>query len=274
MGFRRRPSRSTEVRSPPRAATRSPRSVRASTTSARLSPPWRDVRADRRQSTASASYRAAAENAGRGRQLAKGIIFSSRPIAESLFARYMTKNLADVLTLATMHVDGGLTASNQAAELARTHGVTALPSVVVWADTEDEPPWGAPESLRSLSGLARDRHKLIDDPRSAPSVPQLRASATTRCVGRRTADRRRRALCALLVVPTGQRSAGPWPAEAVATLGAMRRRPRNPDRRALRLARWPTARGLRPYVLAAPACVAAAAAVKRAAMVRRRARRV
>ena len=58
-----------------------------------LAPPWAPpggTRASLRQSKA--------ESAGRGRQLAKGCIFSARPIAESLFARYLTSALGERLS--------------------------------------------------------------------------------------------------------------------------------------------------------------------------------
>ena len=139
-----------------------------------LAPPWAPpggTRASLRQSKA--------ESAGRGRQLAKGCIFSARPIAESLFARYLTSALKERLQLTTIHVDGGLHAATAAAKLARKHGVTRLPAVAV-GPTPSFPysRLRRPDLFIDERPDAAARLRLLDKLRqtSVPSVPLLRAA--------------------------------------------------------------------------------------------------
>ena len=201
-----------------------------------LQPPW---------SSYSGKRAARHEEEGRGKQIAKGIIFSARPIADSLFARHLASQLKDVLTLSAVHVPGGLHASGGAAELARANGLTALPSVAVWPDAEataaaaaGQPPQPQQPLIFSIAERTdvQSRERLLTDLRRAslPSVPQLTASNYNELCGPSTGDggggieesydRVGTRWCALLFVQRASSTAdgGAWPREAVNALKAMR----------------------------------------------------
>jgi hypothetical protein len=193
-----------------------------------LAPPWANPASRGQQPT---QRQARAESAGRGRQLAKGCIFSARPISESLFARHMTSVLRDTLSLTTIHVEGGLHANTQAAELARAHGVTSLPAVAVWADTEEPYERLKPPQLFSISERpdAAARLRLLDELRQAalPAVPMLRAANYFNTCGPTRAgagfdDDEPPPFCVLLFVDASHAAGGHWPVEAVAALRTLR----------------------------------------------------
>ena len=191
-----------------------------------LAPPWM-------RSGAGANRRTETIEVGRGRQIAKGVIFSSRPISDSLFARHLTASLKATLILTAVHVDGGLNAASAAAALARAQGIASLPSIALWPDAESHqfsPRSPLIFSIAEKTDLT-SREILIDSLRNAatPSVPALTAANYHELCGPAatssgfddsdgTAEMAR--FCALLFVPLP--SDGTWPAEAISALAELR----------------------------------------------------
>ncbi len=179
-----------------------------------LSPTWRQV-AQRRA--------ASVEESSRGRLPPKAVLFSSRPVADSLFARHMASALRERLTLSAMHVAGGIDAASEAAALVRSLGLTELPAIALWRDAE-EPMGTAPPTLLRVGANpdAAARAAVIDELRraAAPSVPLLTPANYHQACAPLVWDDDAR-FCVILVVPIRQAGAA-WPPPAVAALRTLR----------------------------------------------------
>ena len=205
-----------------------------------LRPPWRASKSRR-------SVRV--EEAGRGRQRAKGCIFSEKPISNSLFARHLITSLEDVLSLTSVHVDGGLQTERVGAQLARRHGIATLPAVAVWPDAELEYTQLPPPIIFSIAekpdSSAREQLLLALRSAAVPTVPLLTAANYhSRCgpvTGHETDDAK---FCVLLFVPLS--ADGAWPPAATHALGALRVAARQLIHSSVQLS-WVDARRQEPY---------------------------
>ena len=167
---------------------------------------------------------AVSERDGRGRQRAKGVILSSRPVGDSLFARHVAASLKRTLTLASMQMPstGGFAASM---------GVSELPSVLVWPDSESAV--GADGSLAAPQVFAvgsnpdaATREALLARLAAAasPRVPQLSPRTYHATCGPHGGgwDEATR-FCVLLFLPLDAKvEQQGWTAAAVSALTALR----------------------------------------------------
>lgn len=174
-----------------------------------LLPPWAGT---------SARRAARLEDQGRGRQKSKAIVFSARAISDSLLARHIAQSFKDSLVLASVRVDGGLNTNSAAAQLARSVGVTELPTIAVWPDGLEESQALADvrPQLHTLGSNAdsRQRDSLLAKLAASalPSVPLLSASNYFHRCGPSAWDEEPR-FCVLLFVPLYE---GHWSGAATA----------------------------------------------------------
>mmetsp|Transcript_64118 Transcript_64118/g.106586 ORF Transcript_64118/g.106586 Transcript_64118/m.106586 type:complete len:591 (+) Transcript_64118:629-2401(+) len=183
------------------------RDVKASPTAlqAFLEPPWA-----RRRSLRS-------ESSKFGREPSKAIIFSSRAVADTLFARYIARRFGKHLDLGTIHVHGGLQGSSEGAKLSRSLGLTDLPAIVIWPDGSDT---AKPVVLAvdSNSDVAQREELLLAIERvAAPTVPLLTPSNFFSSCAPASWDEDPR-FCVLILVWNSIL----WADEAVAVLKLMR----------------------------------------------------
>jgi len=135
-----------------------------------LAPPWGRAAAPEKQRASRVFHQ------GFARQPAKAIIFSSRPVADTLFARYIAGRYGKWLELGAMHVSGGLQGNSLAAEVARSLGITELPMIAIWPDGPDCP---KPTLIAvDVSSEVGQREEILSTIGKAatPSVPLLTAA--------------------------------------------------------------------------------------------------
>ena len=184
-----------------------------------LQPPWA-AEAERRRT--SRAQRMEAE--GYGRQPAKAVIFTSRAAADSLFTRHLAARLRGKMAIATMHVDGGLAGTSAAANVARSAGVTELPAIAVWANTDEAPAATAgrkPAVHYMTQGDGEQRRELLEriEASAASSAPLLTAANYHPTCGPSAWDESMR-FCVLLMV--GRPEGTPWSAEQKRLLNLFR----------------------------------------------------
>ena len=148
---------------------------------------------------------------------AQAIIFSSRPVADTLFARYIAGRYGKLLDLGATHVNGGLDGGSLAAQVARSLGITDLPIIAIWPDGADS---RRPTLIAvDVSSDVGQREEILSTIGKAatPSVPLLTAANlhTTCAPGHWDEEA---SFCVLLFVTT----AAAWGEDAVHLIQLLR----------------------------------------------------